>query len=148
MLNPNIVSNLGALAASSRTYTDVEGEQRVVIGNGINALHIANIRSTRIEFLGGADQSLTITGNYDDFFRTLIGTLGVQGQEAQRQQQNQKFLVDQVDARRQSVSGVSMDEEMADLVKFQHAYNAAARSMTTYDEMLDKIINGMGQVGR
>jgi flagellar hook-associated protein 1 FlgK len=147
-LNPAIVANLGAIAASSRTYDSATGEEKVVLGNGLNALNIANIRNVRIEFLGGVDQSLLITGNFDDFFRTLIGALGVQAQESERQELNQKFLVDQVDSRRQSVSGVSMDEEMADMVKFQHAYNAAARHMTTYDEMLDKIINGMGQVGR
>lgn len=147
-LNPEIIGNLGAIAASSRTYTNAGGDQKPVVGNGNNALLIAGIRKSRIQFLGGADQSLTISGNFDDFFRTLIGALGVQAQESQRQELNQKFLTDQLDARRQAVSGVSMDEEMADMVKFQHAYNAAARHMTTFDEMLDKIINGMGQVGR
>jgi len=72
----------------------------------------------------------------------------VQAQEAGRQADNQRVLVDQVDARRQSVSGVSLDEEMANMIKFQHAYNAAARVMTVYDEILDRIINGMGVVGR
>jgi flagellar hook-associated protein 1 FlgK len=41
-----------------------------------------------------------------------------------------------------------LDEEMVNMIKFQHAYNAAARAMTTFDEMLDKVINGMGIVGR
>lgn len=54
----------------------------------------------------------------------------------------------QVDARRQSVSGVSLDEEMSNMLVFQHAYSAAARFMTTYDEMLDKLINATGTVGR
>jgi flagellar hook-associated protein 1 FlgK len=57
-------------------------------------------------------------------------------------------MVDQVDSRRQSVSGVSLDEEMANLLKFQHAYAAAARVMTTFDQNLDKVINSMGVVGR
>ncbi|MFS8580221.1 MAG: hypothetical protein LOD88_09385, partial [Novibacillus thermophilus] len=42
----------------------------------------------------------------------------------------------------------SLDEEMANLIMFQHAYNAAARNITAIDEMLDRIINGMGHVGR
>ncbi|MNY41023.1 flagellar hook-associated protein FlgK [compost metagenome] len=54
----------------------------------------------------------------------------------------------QIDSNRQSVSGVSLDEEMSNLIKFQKAYSAAARFMTTIDETLDKIINGMGVVGR
>ena len=78
----------------------------------------------------------------------MIGQLGVETQEAERQTTNQKILVDQVDSRRQSVSGVSLDEEMANMIKFQHAYNAAARAVTVFDETLDKVINGMGIVGR
>lgn len=47
-----------------------------------------------------------------------------------------------------SISGVSEDEELANMVKFQHAYNASARMMTTIDEMLDVLINRIGIVGR
>lgn len=53
-----------------------------------------------------------------------------------------------METRRQSVSGVSLDEEMSNMIKFQHAYNASARFMTTYDELLDKLINSTGTVGR
>lgn len=53
-----------------------------------------------------------------------------------------------LDTERQSVSGVSLDEEMTNMVKYQHAYNAAARLITTVDEMLDTVINRMGRVGR
>jgi flagellar hook-associated protein 1 FlgK len=42
---------------------------------------------------------------------------------------------------RQSVMGVNLDEEMANLVQFQHAYNASARTINTWDQMLDVIIN-------
>jgi flagellar hook-associated protein 1 FlgK len=87
-------------------------------------------------------------GTFNEFINAYIGQLGVQGQEAKRQVENQTLLVNQVDARRQSVSGVSTDEEMANMIKFQQAYNAAARMITTVDEMLDKVINGMGIVGR
>jgi flagellar hook-associated protein 1 FlgK len=48
---------------------------------------------------------------------------------------------------RLAVSGVSLDEEMVNLVKYQHAYNGAARVITVMDEMLDKLINGTGRVG-
>ncbi len=52
------------------------------------------------------------------------------------------------DERRQSVSAVSLDEEMTNMIQFQHAYNAAARIITMQDEIFDKIINGMGTGGR
>ena len=57
-------------------------------------------------------------------------------------------LLSSSDQRRQSVSAVSLDEEMTMMIQYQHAYNAAARNITAVDEMLDKIINGMGVVGR
>jgi flagellar hook-associated protein 1 len=57
-------------------------------------------------------------------------------------------LLNAVEERRQSVSGVSLDEEMANMVQFQHAYNASARMITVMDEVLDRIINHMGHVGR
>ena len=56
-------------------------------------------------------------------------------------------LTDAVENRRQSVSGVSMDEEMSNLVRFQRAYQASSRAMSTMDEMLDVLINRTGRVG-
>ena len=82
------------------------------------------------------------------YYAAMIGELGVQAQEADRQATNQKDIVTQIDSSRRSVSGVSLDEEMSELIKFQHSYAAAARFMTTIDQTLDKIINGMGVVGR
>ena len=61
---------------------------------------------------------------------------------------NSEILRESVNTNRQSVSSVSLDEEMTNIIKFQHAYNAAARQITVMDELLDKVINGMGVVGR
>ncbi len=60
---------------------------------------------------------------------------------------NQAVLVTQIDNTRQSTSGVSIDEEMSNMIKFQHAYNASARMVTAVDEMIDVIVNRMGRVG-
>jgi flagellar hook-associated protein 1 FlgK len=46
--------------------------------------------------------------------------------------------------RRQSISGVNMDEELANMIRYQHGYNAAARFITTVNSMLDTLINRMG----
>ena len=61
---------------------------------------------------------------------------------------NQQLVVDQLTTRVQEISGVSLDEEATDMVRFQHAYQAAARVITTMDEMLNTLINGTGLVGR
>jgi len=87
-------------------------------------------------------------GKPEDFIKSLIGTLGVDAEEAGRNTLNQAVLLNEIENRRMSVSGVSQDEELSNMVKFQHAYNASARMMTTMDEMLDVLINRIGLVGR
>ncbi len=82
------------------------------------------------------------------YYNSLIGTLGTQKENATRLTDNQTTLVQQISNWREEVSGINMDEEMADMVRFQKGYNAAARILTTMDEMLDKLINGTGVVGR
>ena len=148
-VSTNITDNVERIAASARTYTDANGVERVVKGNNEQALNLAGIKNTKYNFDGsGVTKIILNGGTFDEFLRAVVSEIGVQTQEASRQVSNQKVLVDQVDARRQSISGVSLDEEMADMIKYQHAYNAAARSLTTFDEMLDKVINSMGTVGR
>ncbi|MNJ55570.1 Flagellar hook-associated protein 1 [compost metagenome] len=86
-------------------------------------------------------------GSTDDFFRALVGDLGIRASNVQRNYENEQNMTDTLESQRQSVSGVSMDEELADMIRYQQAYNAAARNMTTVDEMLDRVINSMGRVG-
>lgn len=106
-----------------------------------------NIIVSEFNFKGAATfgwGNANTTGTIDDFYRAQLGKLGVDSQEASRMVDNQQLLVDQLDNKRMSFSGVSLDEEMTNMVRFQHGYNAAARVVTVMDEMLDKIINGMG----
>jgi flagellar hook-associated protein 1 FlgK len=109
-------------------------------GNGDNAIKLAQLSSTLRPALGNS--------TYEDYFKAMITQLGVDSQAAIRFNDNQELLVSSIDNRRQSISGVSLDEEMTSMIKFQKVYSAAARMMTTCDEMLDTIINGMGLVGR
>ncbi len=92
--------------------------------------------------------TLGSTASLDSFYSSVIGALGIQGQSASRLVANQKTLVAQIESWRQSVSGVNMDEEMSNMIRFQKGYNAAARMITTMDEMFDKLINNTGIVGR
>ena len=84
----------------------------------------------------------------DDYWRSIAADTGVQSQEAQRMVKNQETLLNELENKRQSVSGVSLDEEMTNMIKFQHAYNAAARFITSIDEALEVVISRMGLVGR
>ena len=109
-------------------------------GDGSNALHMAQLKQAQI--MGGG--SYTVNSFYEGF----VAQLGAQTKRANTMQDNQETLVIQIDNQRQSIMGVNIDEEMIDIVKFQQAFNAMARMITTTDEMLDKVINGMGVVGR
>jgi flagellar hook-associated protein 1 len=83
----------------------------------------------------------------DQAYRAFVAQVGSQVREANRQEGNSQVLTDAVENRRQSVSGVSLDEEMANLVRFQRSYQASSRAMSTMDEMLDVLINRTGRVG-
>ena len=101
---------------------------------------------------GSSDLALAVSalkGNaaIDGAYKAFVGKVGGDLNEATRMQANAQVLTDSVENRRQSVAGVSMDEEMSNLVRFQRAYQASARAMSTMDEMLDVLINRTGRVG-
>jgi flagellar hook-associated protein 1 len=84
----------------------------------------------------------------DADYRQLVVSLGVESAVATRDLQVQTVISTQVGAARESVSGVDLDEEMTNMLSFQHAYSAAARMVTAIDEALDTLINRTGIVGR
>lgn len=116
-------------------------------GDNNNAFELADLKSKDF-----SDYSVPLpddmSGTFDFYYAAMIGDLGVAAQSANTNLDNVQVLVDSVEYNRQSVSGVSLDEELTNMITFQHAYNASARMITVIDEMLDKIINGMGIVGR
>jgi flagellar hook-associated protein 1 FlgK len=90
---------------------------------------------------------LSTTG-VDANYRQMIVELGVQGAVAKRNVEIQQVVTTQVDNSRDSVAGVNLDEEMTNMMSYQHAYSAASRLVTAVDEMLDQLINRTGIVGR
>jgi flagellar hook-associated protein 1 FlgK len=87
------------------------------------------------------------TDGPDADYRTIVVTLGVEAAVANRNVSIQSVITTQVDAARESVAGVNIDEEMTNMLSFQHAYSAAGRLVTAIDEMLDQLINRTGRVG-
>ena len=83
-----------------------------------------------------------------NFYAGLVGKIGSASRQAIETSQNQQLVVDQLQQRVEQTSGVSLDEEATDMIRFQHAYQAAARVITTMDEMLNTLINNVGLVGR
>lgn len=108
-------------------------------GDGDNALNIAQVRH---------NTALYAWGSPDDFVKSLVSNLGVDAQDAIRNKGNEEVLLKQIEYNRQAIMGVSLDEEMTNMVKFQQSYNACARMMNVMDEMIDLIVNRLGTVGR
>ncbi len=107
--------------------------------NGQNILYMADIRH---------NVDLYDWGSADDYVKSLVSNLGVNGDAAKNLKDNQKLLVNQINIKRESVMGVSLDEEMSNVIRFQHAYSANARMINTIDEMVDLVVNRLGLVGR
>lgn len=107
-------------------------------GNSGNAIVLAGL----------ADQAGVVgPDSVNESFRALISDLGNKSGEAQRMGKLQHQSADMLRNRRDSTSSVSLDEEMANLVRFQHSYQASARSLTTMDEVLETLILRTGKVG-
>ncbi|GAB3356599.1 flagellar hook-associated protein FlgK [Modestobacter lapidis] len=100
---------------------------------------------------GNADRvyqlRLSTTGVDAQYRENIVG-LGVVAGVATRNLEIQGVITNQVEGARDSVAGVSLDEEMTNMLSFQHAYSAAARMITAIDEALDTLINRTGLVGR
>ena len=129
-LNSALTNDTNLIAASQ---TGDAGDTRT-------AKAIANLRDTRML------NRNTVTMN--EYYSGLVGGLGVESHQAQAFAENYQLLLNQTESAQLSVEGVSLDEEMADMVKYQHAYDAAARIITTMDQALDTVVNNMGIVGR
>lgn len=129
-VNEEIINDTSKLAASTEP-----GEE----GNGQNANLLANMQSNTLTLLDGA--------SIQTYYQGLIGELGIDGMQAERMAFNTETLKGSVEHRRASISSVSLDEEMTNMIKFQQAYNASARMITVVDEMIDRVVNGMGRVG-
>lgn len=94
--------------------------------------------------LNGLDFKNNINGmKLDTYFKDTIDRLGVQEQEAVRMVKNQRVLLQGFQQVKSSISGVSMDEEMTNLIQFQHCYQANAKIISTVDQLLDVVINGL-----
>lgn len=81
--------------------------------------------------------------NYNDFYAGMIGTIGTAGQLANNTIMSETTLVNSIEEQRQSMVGVSTDEELVELIKFQHMYNACSRYITVVDEMLESLITSL-----
>jgi flagellar hook-associated protein 1 FlgK len=90
----------------------------------------------------------TFTGSFQEFAISLMDNIGVDVSYNKEMSKNSDLVLLSLTNQRESVTGVSLDEEAINMIKYQKSYSAAARLMTALDEQLDTLINRMGLVGR
>lgn len=94
------------------------------------------------------DEKIKMSGDssgttIDAYFKNSIASLGVSNQEAKRMVSNEKALLSQLDERKESTSGVSLDEEVTNMIQFSKSYQANAKMISIIDELLDVVVNGL-----
>lgn len=127
-INPVIKADVGNIAAAQAANS---------AGDGNNARVIFDLQSA----------ALIGTATLNQYYTAQVGVLGLETRQAVASAQDRGLVTTALNKQRESAGGVNLDEEAANLAQAQRAYNAAARLMTTMDDMLDRIINGMGRVG-
>ncbi|MEE3392275.1 MAG: flagellar hook-associated protein FlgK [Lachnospiraceae bacterium] len=82
--------------------------------------------------------------NYTDYYSALVGEIGINGELYRNMEKNQTTLVDGVQDKRSMISGVSSEEEMINMLKYQHAYGASSRYINVINQMLENLLNSLG----
>ncbi len=109
-------------------------------GNNANALKLAQLANKSITFTVGAS---TFNGTFSMFYGSVVAQVGLDVQSAETVVNQDNAFLKQLNTLRESSSGVSLDEELANLIQYQRSYQASAKLITTAGEMLDTLINMM-----
>ena len=115
-------------------YIDSNGN--AFTGDARAAVEIASIRNSKI--MVGSQKT------FDDYFADSVTNVGLKGEQAEMNLLSQNAIMEDLHNLRDSISGVNIDEELAEVMKFQHGYNAAAKFITVWDSLVDTIINRLG----
>ena len=94
--------------------------------------------------VGTLDPNDAVTFNILDYYTGLIGNIATLGKEYTTTAETEASLVNSIDDNRSSVSGVSSDEELTNLIQYQYAYVANSKYITTIDQMLEDLLNKLG----
>lgn len=139
-----VLNPAGYIAVNEALRNDVlsvaaafpNSQGRAASGDARAAVEIASIRNTKVMI--GKDRT------FDDYFANSVTNVALKGEQAENNLLSQNAIMNDLRDLRDSISGVNIDEELADIIKFQHGYNAAAKFVTVIDSLLDTVINRLG----
>ena len=130
-INPRIKNDIQSVAAA---FPNSQGYASS--SDGRAAVEMAAIRNTKIMI--GSERT------FDDYFADTVTNVGLKGEQAENQFTSYTKIMNDLRDLRDSISGVNIDEELADIIKFQHGYNVAAKFVSVQDELLNTLINRLG----
>jgi flagellar hook-associated protein 1 FlgK len=130
-VNPKLALDPGSVAAASGSDGKSAG-----VGDGTAALAIAQLRTTPV--------MVGVTSTFDSYFADRVAGIGLKGEEAGRSMDTARLVMKDLTDLRESISGVNMDEELSTMITYQNGYAAIARFVSTFDGLLNTIINRMG----
>jgi flagellar hook-associated protein 1 len=136
-ISDTIDSDLNLIAAAA-----IDSNGNFATGDNTNAISMTDLQFEIMNFskwncdrINGNTEG-SIATSVDDYFHALTGSIGTQSESVSRERSFNEVTASKLGEIRDSISAVSLDEEMANLMKFQHAYSAAAKLISTADEML------------
>jgi flagellar hook-associated protein 1 FlgK len=143
--DPSLTARGIKLASTMVSGDDVAASGGTSTGPGNNdvAMAIANLRDAS-QTLTSADGTTVATSSLGDYYDSIVGDVASSTSAANDESTVQSTLLSNADAQRQSVSGVSTDEELIDVIQHQHSYQAAARLVSVVDDMMQTLIS-LGQ---
>jgi flagellar hook-associated protein 1 FlgK len=139
-LSSDVLGSPGNIAAGA--VSGAPGDNGTALS--ISALQTDGSLSIRKWTLTDRGQTATSqlqTGTLQDYYQGLISELGILTEETNESQDFTQTLLNRLAEVRDSVSGVNLDEELTEMMKVQHAYEAAAKVISTTDEMMQTLLN-------
>ncbi|WP_269716016.1 flagellar hook-associated protein FlgK [Caulobacter sp. NIBR2454] len=139
-VDPAIVKDPARLPFAQLNLAAAAGESSLVIGDGRGALLLAKAGDAAGHFSAAGGMGST-TGSLSAFFSEVSGSIARKADTAASRQTSAESVKLEADARRQSVEGVNLDEELISMTTYQQAYNASSRLIQAAKEMMDQLIN-------
>lgn len=133
------------------TKPESETDMTLVVANGTADGTNGVLMSTLFNLGNTSLNSTTCsigTNSFESYYNSIMTAMGVDSAACKANLQAQEDLVEEVEKWRSATSGVNWDEELTNMITFQQGYSACSRCLTTMDEMLDRLINSTGMVGR
>ena len=136
------------IAASTKQIVKQGAPEELQRGNNENMNALYELFLKKDIVLDTADMARRVDiGSFEGFVTSIRFDIGNTLSFAKKTADNYNILTIAAENQRTSIAGVSLDEEMTNMIKYQHAYSGSSRVITAMDEMLDKLINGTGRVG-